>query len=123
MKPWVETAVANIKTKRSYEKVSGRPPCRSIQSFLVNPKPGKRGQLAVNEWLPTNSRRATTWPMGRPSFPVVLRHQFIPDAIWQPDNGRREPNVVPLQRDEHLNLWLQLTAGDDLVITYICVRS
>jgi hypothetical protein len=27
----------------------------------------------------------------------VPRQQLIPDTIWQPDNGRRGPDLVPLQ--------------------------
>lgn len=88
-----------MKTKeRSYGKVTGSPPYPSIRSFPREPKPGGRSL-------------------------VVPRPQFIPDTIWESDNGRRGPNLAPLHRDERINQCLQLAAGDDLVIPYVGRQS
>lgn len=58
-------------------------------------------------------------PDWRPSFLAVPRRWFIPDTIWRPDPSRIGPDLVPLHRSEHPELWGELADGDDFVITQV----
>jgi protein-L-isoaspartate(D-aspartate) O-methyltransferase len=69
----------------------------------------------VNE-LSESGHLTADW---RPSFRAVPRYQFIPETIWRPETGRCGPDLVPLRRKDHPDQWLELAAGDDLVITQV----
>jgi protein-L-isoaspartate(D-aspartate) O-methyltransferase len=54
----------------------------------------------------------------RPALETVPRHEFIPDTVWI-KNPRHWPTLLPVHRDDDPARWLQLTYGDDAVITQV----
>jgi protein-L-isoaspartate(D-aspartate) O-methyltransferase len=54
----------------------------------------------------------------RSALATVPRHEFIPDTVWI-KNPSYWPTLLPLCRDDDPGRWLELTYGDDAVITQV----
>ncbi|MQY04748.1 methyltransferase domain-containing protein [Actinomadura macrotermitis] len=54
-------------------------------------------------------------PGWREPFDTVLRHRFIPDTVWVPEQDR----LVPVRRGDDEDAWLELCYADDYVITQV----
>lgn len=53
-----------------------------------------------------------------PALATVPRHEFIPDTVWIKNPGRG-PTLLPVHRSDDPDRWLELTYGDDAVITQV----
>lgn len=53
-----------------------------------------------------------------PALATVPRHRFIPDIVWIKNQGHW-PTLLPVRREDDPVRWLELTYGDDAVITQI----
>lgn len=56
----------------------------------------------------------------REAFLSVPRHVFVPDTIWRVDEDTEDVNdLIPLNRAEHPETWLELAYTNDAVITQV----
>lgn len=69
---------------------------------------------AVNDVARWEEPLAPWWP----ALATVPRHEFIPDTVWIKNPGRG-PTLLPVHRHDDPDRWLELTYGDDAVITQI----
>lgn len=68
--------------------------------------------------VPELAQRERAWASWRSTLAAVPRHRFIPDTVWF-ENPDHWPTLLPLHRDEDPDRWLELTYGDDAVITQV----
>jgi protein-L-isoaspartate(D-aspartate) O-methyltransferase len=58
-------------------------------------------------------------PAWRPALEQVPRHAFIPDRVWVHEEQTHGPDLMPLDRDQDPQRWLDMSYANDPVFTQV----
>jgi protein-L-isoaspartate(D-aspartate) O-methyltransferase len=72
-------------------------------------------RLAENPYL---AQWEAAWTPWRPALAAVPRHRYLPDTVWV-DNDGDGPALVPLDRADDPDRWLELAYCDEAVVTQV----
>lgn len=72
-------------------------------------------RLAANTYL---AQWESAWTPWRPALAAVPRHRYLPDTVWI-DNDGDGPALLPLNRGDDPDRWLELAYCEEAVVTQV----